>query len=92
MENKGNVKVLIADDSNSDRLLLKTMLRRQGYEVVDAADGIEAVELYRREQPDLVFIDALMHQGRGWRRIHPGYLSHLVAGCRRAGALPGSGR
>ena len=53
-------KILIADDSNTDRLLLKTILLKQGYEVVVAHDGAEAVEVFQRESPGIVLLDALM--------------------------------
>jgi CheY-like chemotaxis protein len=52
--------ILIAEDSAADRLLLSTIVRRQGHEVLTAANGAEAVELFRRQQPDLVLMDALM--------------------------------
>lgn len=53
-------KILIAEDNASDRLLLATLLRRQGHTVVEAADGIEAVALFQRERPELVLLDVLM--------------------------------
>ncbi|WP_331695146.1 fused response regulator/phosphatase [Pseudomonas sp. ZY71] len=52
--------ILIAEDSAADRLLLSTIVRRQGHEVLTAANGAEAVDLFRRQQPDLVLMDALM--------------------------------
>lgn len=38
--------VLIAEDSAADRLLLSTIVRRQGHHVLTAADGAEAVDVY----------------------------------------------
>ncbi|RON11402.1 fused response regulator/phosphatase [Pseudomonas brassicacearum] len=52
--------VLIAEDSAADRLLLSSIVRRQGHEVLTAADGAEAVELYRQQRPQLVLMDAMM--------------------------------
>lgn len=52
--------ILIAEDSAADRLLLSTIVRRQGHEVLTAANGAEAVELFRRQPPDLVLMDAMM--------------------------------
>ncbi|EON94044.1 response regulator receiver protein [Marinobacter lipolyticus SM19] len=57
--------ILIADDSDSDRLILKTLLRRLGHDVLDAANGVEAVELFRQASPQLVFLDAMMPQMDG---------------------------
>ncbi|WP_417545204.1 SpoIIE family protein phosphatase [Marinobacter sp.] len=54
------LKILIADDSDSDRLILKTLLKRLGHQVLDAANGQEAVALFRSGAPDIVLLDALM--------------------------------
>ena len=53
-------KILIADDNNTDRLLLKAILCQQGHEVFVAKDGHEAIEVFREMQPDLVLLDVLM--------------------------------
>jgi CheY-like chemotaxis protein len=52
--------ILIADDSDSDRMILETLVRRQGHQVVVAADGSEAVEKYRKHRPQLVLMDVMM--------------------------------
>jgi CheY-like chemotaxis protein len=52
--------VLIAEDSAADRLLLSTIVRRQGHHVLTAADGAEAVEVYLAQRPHLVLMDAMM--------------------------------
>jgi len=52
------VRVLIADDDDSIREILKIMLK--DFEVVEASDGDEAVEMYRKFKPDIVLIDILM--------------------------------
>jgi serine phosphatase RsbU (regulator of sigma subunit) len=54
------VRVLVADDSNVDRLLLCTIVRKEGYEVVEAVDGEDAVAKYRQHRPHMVLLDALM--------------------------------
>ncbi len=56
----GPLRILIADDSDSDRLILQTMVRRQGHEVRGAADGVEAVREYRQFQPQIVLLDVMM--------------------------------
>ncbi|MBX9407546.1 fused response regulator/phosphatase [Pseudomonas baetica] len=60
MQEQEPLTILIAEDSAADRLLLSTIVRRQGHEVVTAANGTEAVDIFRREQPDLVLMDAMM--------------------------------
>ena len=53
-------KILIADDSAFARLNCKKVLIKDGHNVVEAADGIEAVALYKSERPDVVFLDITM--------------------------------
>ncbi len=53
-------KILIADDNDTDRLLLQRILKRQGHDVVLAADGVEAIEVFKQEKPGIVLLDALM--------------------------------
>ncbi|RON79984.1 fused response regulator/phosphatase [Pseudomonas fluorescens] len=60
MQAQEPLTILIAEDSAADRLLLSTIVRRQGHEVLTAANGAEAVELFRRQPPDLVLMDAMM--------------------------------
>jgi DNA-binding response OmpR family regulator len=54
------LSILIAEDGAADRMLLAAIVRRQGHHVVTAANGAEAVELFERERPQLVLMDALM--------------------------------
>lgn len=60
MQAQEPLTLLIAEDSAADRLLLSTIVRRQGHQVLTAANGAEAVDLFRRQQPDLVLMDAMM--------------------------------
>ncbi|MFJ2428631.1 fused response regulator/phosphatase [Pseudomonas sp. P1.31] len=60
MQAQEPLTILIAEDSAADRLLLSTIVRRQGHEVLAAANGAEAVELFRQQQPQLVLMDAMM--------------------------------
>ncbi|SEM72842.1 Response regulator receiver domain-containing protein [Pseudomonas sp. ok272] len=55
-----SLRVLIAEDSAADRMLLSAIVRRQGHEVLTAANGAEAVEMYRQQLPQLVLMDAMM--------------------------------
>ncbi len=52
--------ILIAEDNPADRMLLSTIVSREGHRVLTAANGIEAVSLFRQERPQLVLMDALM--------------------------------
>ena len=53
-------KVLIADDEPNIVVSLSFMMRREGYDVVVARDGAEALDAIRRERPALVLLDAMM--------------------------------
>ncbi|MEO4048364.1 SpoIIE family protein phosphatase [Pseudomonas sp. CAU 1711] len=54
------LSILIAEDSAADRLLLSTIVGRQGHRVLTAADGQQALALFEQERPQLVLMDALM--------------------------------
>jgi CheY-like chemotaxis protein len=54
------IKILVADDQRVNQRILEVFLRKEGHTVVVAGDGSEAVELHRREQPDLVLMDIMM--------------------------------
>jgi len=54
------LKILIADDDIPNRLVLQAILEKQGYTVLQADDGAQAVELTAREQPDMILMDIKM--------------------------------
>lgn len=54
------VKILIADDSASDRAAARGILTDAGYSVVEATDGQQVLEAYTRERPALVLLDVVM--------------------------------
>jgi len=58
-------KVLIADDEPDILEILKYNLLNEGYEVVTAKDGDEAVEKARRNNPDLIVLDVMMPKKSG---------------------------
>lgn len=55
-----SLRILIADDSDSDRLILKNLMKRLGHQVRAAANGHEAVAVFADYQPDMVLLDVLM--------------------------------
>lgn len=52
--------ILIVDDEPMARTLLRLMLVRSGYEVIEAVDGYDALEKLRTILPDLVVLDVMM--------------------------------
>lgn len=53
-------KVLVADDTESERTIARNALTAAGYHVLEAGDGQQALELFARERPDLVLLDVVM--------------------------------
>ncbi len=52
--------ILVADDMPNGRELIRTVLERTGYAVIEAADGKEAMEKIQSSRPDLVILDLQM--------------------------------
>ena len=52
--------ILIIDDSLENRLLLSSQLEMEGYEILQAEDGHEGIEIARRDRPDLILLDVMM--------------------------------
>ena len=59
-------KILIADDSPSDRHFLMEKLSKHGYECVIAEGGAEAIAMSKSERPDLVLMDVIMPGTNGY--------------------------
>jgi two-component system alkaline phosphatase synthesis response regulator PhoP len=64
MENKAR-KVLIADDEPDIRELLRYNLAAEGYEVLEAKNGDEALDFSRKWNPDLILLDVMMPKKTG---------------------------
>ncbi len=60
IENSDRYNILIADDTDSSRTLLRTALEAQGFRVREAVNGAEAIDLMRALRPDLVLMDLRM--------------------------------
>lgn len=59
-------KILIADDEPNIVISLEFLLKREGYEVVVARNGAEALERVRAERPDMAILDVMMPQRNGF--------------------------
>jgi type IV pilus assembly protein PilB len=62
-------RVLVTDDEPITRMLVKLLLEREHYEVLEASTGREAVEIAKRERPDLLLIDLNMPEMDGYQAI-----------------------
>ena len=56
----------VVDDDESIRFLLKLMLERAGYDVVEAENGEECLEKFDSVRPDLILLDINMTGINGW--------------------------
>ena len=59
-------KILVADDEQLMRQLVVDFLKPEGYEIIQASDGKQALELYNEHHPDLVLLDVMMPGYDGW--------------------------
>jgi CheY-like chemotaxis protein len=69
-ETGGRSRVLIADDEPITRMLVKLLLERENYEVLEAKNGDEAVTIATRERPALLLLDLNMPIMDGYEAIH----------------------
>lgn len=62
-----NIKVLVVDDESRMRKLVKDFLTREGYAVLEAGDGMEAMDIfYEDKEIALVILDVMMPKMDGW--------------------------
>jgi len=54
------IKVLIADDNQIDRMVLSRIVRNQGYQVLEAENGQEAIHAFEQHRPDIILMDVMM--------------------------------
>ena len=63
-----NIKVLVVDDESRMRKLVKDFLTREGYAVLEAGDGMEAMDIfYEDKEIALVILDVMMPKMDGWQ-------------------------
>ncbi len=60
MTTNGPRTILVVDDFDDTRLMLRTWLERRGFRVVEAANGIQAINQAESEAPDLIIMDMQM--------------------------------
>lgn len=59
-------KILIVEDEANIRELLRLYLEREGYAVIEAANGVEGIKLWKSEKPDMLLLDVMMPVMDGW--------------------------
>ncbi len=70
MNRNKRARILVAEDNEDNRRLLSIYLSREGYEVIEACDGTEAMEKALAETPDLVLSDVQMPGLDGYSLCH----------------------
>lgn len=62
------IKILVVDDESRMRKLIRDFLEREGYQILEAADGVEAMDLfYADKNIDLIILDVMMPRMDGWQ-------------------------
>ena len=62
------IKILIVDDESRMRKLIRDFLEREGYQILEASDGIEAMDMfYANKNIDLIILDVMMPRMDGWQ-------------------------
>ena len=61
------LRILVVDDSSTIRRSAESMLTAEGYEVITAENGFEALSKVARHNPDLIFVDIMMPRLDGYQ-------------------------
>jgi twitching motility two-component system response regulator PilG len=61
------ITIMVIDDSKTIRRTAETLLRKEGFEVIVATDGFEALSMVADNKPDLIFLDVMMPRLDGYQ-------------------------
>jgi len=67
--NNKDITILIADDEPTNRFIIKSFLKQEGYNILEAKNGFEAVELAKNNRIDVILMDAMMPEMDGFEAI-----------------------
>lgn len=59
-------KIMVVDDEEKIRYIVRKMLESAGHEVLEAESGKECLEIIKSEKPDLILLDVMMPEMDGW--------------------------
>jgi twitching motility two-component system response regulator PilG len=62
-----SLKIMVVDDSKTIRRTAETLLQREGFNVITAEDGFEALAKIANQKPDLIFVDIMMPRLDGYQ-------------------------
>ena len=66
-EESASLRILVVDDSSTIRRSAESKLKTEGYDVVTAENGFEALSMVARHNPDLIFVDIMMPRLDGYQ-------------------------
>jgi DNA-binding response OmpR family regulator len=66
MSDTPRARVLVADDETPIRLLVRVNLEAEGYEVMEAPDGLATLRAAKEHIPDIILLDVMMPYKDGW--------------------------
>lgn len=78
MNAQNPARILIVDDHEDNVDLLSMILRSQGYTILTASDGLQALDVVQQTQPDLILLDVMMPRMSGYEVIEHVRSSHNV--------------
>jgi CheY-like chemotaxis protein len=81
-QRKANAKVLVVDDEDDIRRLLRRVLTERGYQVIEASRGLEALAAVRDHVPDVILLDAMLPE------VHGFDICRRIKGSKRYGHIP----
>lgn len=81
-QRKANAKILVVDDEDDIRRLLRRVLTERGYQVVEASKGLEALAAVRDHVPDVILLDAMLPE------VHGFDICRRIKGSKRYGHIP----
>jgi two-component system, HptB-dependent secretion and biofilm response regulator len=67
MSAKSSIRTaLIVDDEMTNRLILRSLLKKQGYHTIEAENGQQAIDMYLADKPNIIFMDVMMPEMDGY--------------------------
>ncbi|MGB5261062.1 MAG: response regulator [Gammaproteobacteria bacterium] len=66
-DSQASTKIMVIDDSKTIRRTAETLLRKEGFEVIVATDGFEALSMIADHRPSLIFLDIMMPRLDGYQ-------------------------
>lgn len=65
---------LIVDDEMTNRMILRSLLKKLGYQTIEAEHGKQAIEMFHSQKPDIIFMDVMMPEMDGYEATR--YIKH----------------